>query len=98
MEYVWPYLAGWSQNNKHAVAVVDTICMQHSHDLARKSIATNSTSHTKTSNSPVIPQKPQLEWDLTMARYNFTAELMQEAGMKWKEAMVFGELDAATVS
>jgi hypothetical protein len=97
MEYVWPYLAGWGQNDKRAVGVVDTVCMQHAHDIQRKLIATNSKSSISTTNTlPIIPTKPQLEWDLTMSRYNFTAQLMEEAGMEWKEPTIFGEVDAAT--
>jgi len=102
MEFIWPYLAGWGpNNNKKAVAVVDAICMQHGHDLQRKLIATtnsNSKSGTNTAKYALhVPTKPQLEWDLTMAKYNFTEELMANAGMRWKEPIVFGELDAATV-
>jgi hypothetical protein len=99
MEFVWPYLGGWSQhNNKRAVAVIDAVCMQHNHDIQRKLIATNSKSSAGVSlTTPIIPTKPQLEWDLTMSRYNFTEKVMEDAGMTWKEATVFGELDAATV-
>lgn len=105
MEFVWPYLAGWGQNNnKEAVAVVDTICMHHSHDIQRKLIVSDAatTSNSKsgagnTNDAIYIPTKPQLEWDLTMSRNNFTEELMENAGMTWKEATVFGDLDVATV-
>lgn len=104
MEFVWPYLAGWGQNNnKEAVAVVDTICMHHSHDIQRKLIVSDAatTSNSKsgagnTNDAIYIPTKPQLEWDLTMSRNNFTEELMENAGMTWKEATVFGDLDVAT--
>jgi hypothetical protein len=109
MEFVWPYLAGWGNNNKKdAVAVVDTICMQHNHDIQRKLIATTTNSHTSgDSSTPLVvdsldggsisTDQPQLEWESTMSRYNFTEKLMEAAGMKWKQATVFGDVDAATV-
>ena len=84
LEFVWPYLAGWSGDT---TAVVDAVCMQNMNEPWRQS---------KRYNAVEVPYGPEEEGDLTMARFNLTQDVVMTAGMDWKVPLSLREVPAGT--
>ena len=84
MDYVWPYLLGWTRDS---VAVIDGVCMLHNSDPWKS----NRMYYVDMSFDP------RDEWDITLSRYNITENVVRAAGMEWKRPTVFGEVQGDTV-